>query len=380
MKKRAVSDGAATTAFIAVSPFQIISSLNIMTDLIQKNYGGGFVLFTTRESGVLKEIRNQRIFKEIYVIDRNKKGNNFFYLIKTLFFPLMAVRDQVSKYDKKLILEHIYCTDCNSLICSLYLYNLKINPSIKLHLIEDGARNYCVQFDHYKKLRKIMNFFSLPLYADNFFDTVVFNSDMLELTGSLKTANQLNFYKNQSAIFLVKEIYKKKIFPNEINFKDLIYFNQPFFCGNTNIFKKIESDVLRVVREFASNEHFKFKNHPKFFSNQMPRKNQLETLVFEPYFIDEQEKLDHITLVGISSTALFSPKLMFDKEPVVIFLYEIFKNYFENSKNSQEITCYINGSFSKAVQRLRNIYREKSKVIVPKTLADLKKVLTRILS
>ncbi|MDR0404236.1 MAG: alpha-2,8-polysialyltransferase family protein [Oscillospiraceae bacterium] len=361
-------------AFVAISSFQIIASVNIMADLMDRGFSK-FVLFTTETSGILKKIKEQKIFTEVYSINREKRGSNVVYLIKTLFLPFKAIKDQVSEYRKNSVFSRIYCTDCNSLMCALYLHALTLNSSLELHLMEDGARNYCVQFDHYKKLRKIMSFFSLPLYADNFCGTTVFEPAMLPKNNSLKVVKQLKFSENEYALFTIKKIYKGLIFPGEINFGDLIYLNQPFFYGNVSTFERIENAILDALTNLVPRECFKFKNHPKYSHKNSFNQNKLKTSAFEPYFVEEQEKLDHLILVGISSTALFSPKLIFDKEPKVIFLHKIFRIYFENLKGVDDVTCYTNGSFNEAVKRLKNLYKHKSRVIVPETLVQFKKIL-----
>ncbi|MDR3178577.1 MAG: alpha-2,8-polysialyltransferase family protein [Oscillospiraceae bacterium] len=365
--------------FFGISPFQIMSAINIATNR-KKLSKELFIFFTIEQSkslSIINDLKKQNLFERIYVVNREKKGLNIVYLLKTLFYPLKAIKDQISNYDENLIFDEIYCTDCNSLMCALYIYNIKLNPSIKLHLIEDGARNYCNQFDNYKNLRKCMYFFSLPLYVDNFLDTVVFEPRMLnkQLHTSLKAIEQPKFYKNKKALSITSKLYNNKIYKNEINPGDLIYFNQPFFKKNTPfLFKKIEKKVLKILKENTKNEQFKFKSHPKIIDSSS-FKNLIKTSAVEPYFINEQEKLDKITFVGVSSTVLFSPKLLFDKEPTIIFLHKIFKNCFKNSKEKKDLICYIDGSFNRATEKLKELYRNKSKIVSPNTILELEDIL-----
>jgi hypothetical protein len=312
----------------------------------------------------------KKIFNKVYIIDRNRTGFSLLYLIQTLFFSLKAVKKQIPDYDSEIFFDDIYCTDCNSLMCALYLYNLTRNPNVKVHLTEDGARNYCYNFDHYIFLRKIMNFFGLPLYSDFFSDTIVFETKILP-NKNIKAIKQPNFNLNLKAQKALNELYEEKIVPNEINSGDIIYFDQPFFENKLDLINK---HVKSVIFSTISIEKLKIKPHPR----QNPVKtseNILKTSAFEAYFINESKKLDDLIFISISSTTLFSGKIIFKKEPTVIFLYEIFKNQLENLRDKTKSFCYTNGSFNDAVRRLRELYVDKEKVLVPKTIVELKEIL-----
>jgi hypothetical protein len=262
-------------------------------------------------------------------------------------------------------------------MCSIYLYNKKWNPELKLHLIEDGARNYCSQLDHYKTLRKIVKILGMELYADEFCDTVVFEPKMLHNVPQLSVKNQVQFYKNKKAAAVISEIYRDKISEGEIDNNSIIYFDQPIRSGDFSHFQVTESEVFDLLKKTVPDERLKVKTHPKLQRKDMD-KNIVKSQVFEPYFVKNQEILDNLVLISLSSTALFSPKLIFDCEPTVIFIYKLFDQYFSQQDVKDEFMCFTNGSFDNAIDKLKNLYKNKNKVICVSTMKELEEILKNI--
>ena len=72
-------------------------------------------------------------------------------------------------------------------------------------------------------------------------------------------------------------------------------------------------------------------------------------------------------IVSLCSTACFTPKLLFDFEPVVIFL----ENILEEKSVDEEI-------FRGIVNKLKECYRDKNKVIIPDSVEDLGFILEKL--
>ena len=61
------------------------------------------------------------------------------------------------------------------------------------------------------------------------------------------------------------------------------------------------------------------------------------------------------------STASMTPKMLYNKEPIVIFLREIVINGHQRG----------NGEIDRLIYRFREIYKDKSRVYIPKTINEL---------
>jgi hypothetical protein len=262
-------------------------------------------------------------------------------------------------------------------MCSIYIYNKKWNPDLKLHLIEDGARNYCRQYDHYASLRRVLKILGLPLYADEFDDTVLFEPKLLPQNVALKAQKQPDFHQNKQAASMLSRLYEHEIMADEIENGDIIYFDQPITLKNSCANQDIESKVFDMMKEILPQNKIKIKKHPRFERKNVAI-NELKTPVWEPYLIKNRQKSEHLVLISLSSTALFAPKLLFGKEPTVIFIYQLFKECFENEGKDSEFVCYTNGTFSEAVKRFKGIYKNQNKVFDIKTPEELKSALKNI--
>ncbi len=69
-------------------------------------------------------------------------------------------------------------------------------------------------------------------------------------------------------------------------------------------------------------------------------------------------------LIGAFSTAQLAPKIMFDREPTLVFLYKLYGAHFNNA--------------DELVARVRNAYRDSQKVLVPETVEELQDILTTL--
>ena len=72
---------------------------------------------------------------------------------------------------------------------------------------------------------------------------------------------------------------------------------------------------------------------------------------------------DHV-LMGLFSTAQFTPKMMFGTEPTLVFLYKLFGCNFDNTEGM--------------IERIRSAYTNKDKIIVVETEEELKAILETV--
>ena len=78
-------------------------------------------------------------------------------------------------------------------------------------------------------------------------------------------------------------------------------------------------------------------------------------------------------LISHCSTALYTPKFIFDQEPIVIFLFDMLVDDVLQSLNQMH-------AFEIFVDRLKETYRDKEKVFLPKSKEELLEYLEKVLS
>ena len=74
---------------------------------------------------------------------------------------------------------------------------------------------------------------------------------------------------------------------------------------------------------------------------------------------------DDSVLIAISSTACFTPKIIYDMEPTVILLEKLFDN---------DTNRGVSGYF----ESVKGIYKDKSKVFIPESIEELQEIVHEI--
>jgi hypothetical protein len=78
---------------------------------------------------------------------------------------------------------------------------------------------------------------------------------------------------------------------------------------------------------------------------------------------------DNHVLISGYSTAQFSPKFLYNKEPWLIFTFKLYTGFFSDQKIE---------SMQEVIERIRNGYENKEKLLIPKNVEELKEALVRI--
>lgn len=113
--------------------------------------------------------------------------------------------------------------------------------------------------------------------------------------------------------------------------------------------------LKRRIEEFIGSERIAYKRHPRDTQIQESER-KLSSIPFEVLCM-KYDMSDRV-LLTCNSTAAYTPKIMFDQEPRVVFLCKILEDEMIEKSND-----YINV--------IRNLYRDKSKVIMPETEKEL---------
>lgn len=136
---------------------------------------------------------------------------------------------------------------------------------------------------------------------------------------------------------------------------DVVYLGMP---GNDEVVIHTRDSIIHALNN----------NRIKFIYRKHPREHygsdSNSSGVWELRCINEIN--DNSLLLSAFSTAAFSPKMYFDKEPTLIFYYPILNRMGVGLANAEKL-----------VNALRNIYSHKDRVIVVRSLQELVRVVKR---
>lgn len=145
------------------------------------------------------------------------------------------------------------------------------------------------------------------------------------------------------------------------NLPECIYLNQPFFESPDYLgHKEREIEIIKLLRRIK-NDDWIVRLHPR----------EKETDIYYGLFDDNEKNIweiiceDEITdkhiLISSFSTAQFTPKMYFDKEPSLVFTYKLYNDYTEN-----QIALY-----QQLISKLKSKYNNQNRIKEPKTIDEL---------
>ncbi|NTK91234.1 hypothetical protein HQ677_12100 [Enterococcus faecium] len=147
----------------------------------------------------------------------------------------------------------------------------------------------------------------------------------------------------------------------QYSINNVVYLGQPqypYYNGDYDVsIKMIEEELMRF------NERVIYRPHPS--------QNEIDHFKHVDISRSQWEVLSGIlsedkVLIGICSTAQFTPKYIYDKEPVLIFTLQIFDNYCPVETKVQLLEM---------IEDMKSIYKHKERIICPKSVQDLSIIL-----
>lgn len=248
------------------------------------------------------------------------------------------------------------------IICSKYdsdlvdMYSKAYNISPKVYLIEDGTGDYTISHDwinpNYTKI------FYWPELYNKFFSTTILQAPICPQNNALFCELLFNVFRYNCA--------------ERNSGKKCIFFHQPIDNCLDKTERKIivdmENSLIKVLSTKFGKDFF-IKLHPRDDLNCYSEYNILDSSVPWEVMITQNGNIDDYLLVGINSTALITPKLVFDYEPSLLILEKVFKYWEVGAKKHTVERTYI------LFEELRNTYRVPEKVQIPDSYAELYEII-----
>ena len=152
--------------------------------------------------------------------------------------------------------------------------------------------------------------------------------------------------------------------PKEIPGK--VVFLEAWFINNDQY--DYQADLFRIVASYFPSKDICVKTHPNANKKVL---NEAEgsycgSKCFEinNYFFPVEKKL----IVSIISTAAITPKILYNEEPRILFLYKLFlKKYSYNEWNRTDLV----------VRRIKQRYSDPSRIMIPESFEQLSVFLSR---
>ena len=361
------------TLFICDTPYQLLNILNYVCHLGELGGEELHICICDRDFSreQIKSVNELGLFNRVFVYQTDlvspKEGKDFFYRLNRFCFP--------RKYIASLITDRDFnCKAYNRLFCAfpipLAVAITAVNPDLELRLFDDGIGSYIngIPSPDSKKRKLLYKLRGKTspwsrvryIYANNVDHFPRDTAAQLVPLMPMCSSNQV-FQASLETVFGY----------NNCSLYDqckVVYLTQPLetIFENCERLKDIENGLLETLTE--SGISFVVRKHPKhrdcsFGDVREDENNDLWELICAKQITDEH------MLISCYSTAQFSPKMLFGKEPWLIFVHRLYSDFFDEDKLLE---------MDKMIGKLKSCYKDKHKILAIQSVNELRDTLINI--
>ena len=147
--------------------------------------------------------------------------------------------------------------------------------------------------------------------------------------------------------------------------KECVYLNQPLFETNDPVrHLKKEKEIIDIIKAVKGDEVV-VRLHPRETEKRVYKSLHIENDRAMWELICENNLSEKSILIASFSTAQFTPKMYCNKEPRLVFTYKLYDDYKEGEIEK----------FTLMVEKLREVYTDKERILIPKSIQDLKEAI-----
>ncbi len=349
--------------FVCTSPYQLLNSIAIIQN---HKMDADLYIFSTFPcfKEVAEKIQKYSLFTNVYAVDIAKIGFRGKWLkLKGTFF----VNTYLNRFLDKNICYRKFYFSCRSTFKSAMLRTLlSRNPEMRLIVFEDGMGTYS---DRHSSLA-VTN-------ARRLYEKIL----RLDLINPARTTFMAHFphlvhYTSPYDVCTIEELPRLDQSPeNRYMLCDLfsvpeddtihercIIFD-PKRSGPTLLSAEqtaIMEHCYQIVINNLGNDNVILKPHPRSVEACAVdiRSYTHQEIPMEVLYADMSDLKDRI-LVSFVSTAIFTPRMLFDVEPIIISLHRIVRD----NKTSR--------NFEGIFEKFREVYHNAERVYAPETIEEL---------
>ena len=356
----------------SILTFSSISDVNSDSDLI--------IFRRTKDfDDIYKKLAFNNLFSSVSLFD-SFEGKSRISLILIYLFPKLS-RNFVKIASSSKSMNYSNYDEIYSQNWLYAAYLALTNPRANIFLIEEGLSSYTSRVHEVEKRSVFYKAFSLIFYKGKLHERI--KGIYLHKPEYLKSNLCAYPIKNVGNDYLYYLNIMKKIFLYEENFQykntKYIYLGVPFFglrdlaVVPSEARKNVETVSQAIVEKIFYNLSplsVLYRKHPleKIDGNAIKKQYGNHVLLDEKNKMWEMQCQDHVNdhhvIISFFSTAAFSPKLVFNREPVVVFLHKMIGIKLLNA--------------DAIIDDLRTSYSDPSKVFEPADMNSLMDYLNKL--
>lgn len=337
--------------------YQLMNAINIKMNLLPSEEADIALSKSSDFSGIADNLRESGVFSQVYMSE-----DSVSYSIE-LKHKAVESKSSITAHPEKYLFDSgyeskkydvIFWPTISSLYDYLLYYNYcnKFGTAPKISIYEDGMATYFrfSEADIKKYQNNIVNaskFAENMRVENNVGDLYLYDTSLM----CAKTRCTVNTIPkiNAKSLDVLKKVFGEVKLPKE----DIIFFSEPFideFINNNEIM------LLDMIAEKVGKEHIIVKNHPRNTADKFAKLGykmfENSNLPWEIFAADPA--VEKKMIISISSTSIFSPKLMYDYKLNSIMLLKMatHNRFFATQKPFQELVAKLDKNYNENEREL----------------------------
>lgn len=357
-------------AFFCATPYQIMIAIHL-TKVTNKK-ADIYVLNHFKDSEtVVESLKSIDIFNNVVLVDSYKFSTSFpknpLVRLKERLDMFQNIKAVVKEYFgiEKQYYDQIYLSYPDVIIQLAIKAIYDLNSNVKINLFEDGTAGYNDKILRINLSKKILNkLLRVEKVIDHYDRILLFEPKYysgktnipLESIPKIKSDDKA-FVKSVNQLFKYNE-------EHSITNK-FLFLEQPYPDEKLN--KEIASIINKV---FDKEFELLVKLHPRTKNKKLYEKYDIYANKNIPWeVISMNNSISSKVLISYYSTACFTNKIIFDQEPAIIFLYDL-----EELINNE----YIKEMDKLFARKLKENYKDKERIYIPKNLKELEVIISNL--
>ena len=344
-------------AFIVATPLQLFNCLIIMKHHFPRQQADLFVLDIACDMRLWIKGRKQdrQIHKIYYAYDVCKHPSRIGTVIDHIYTPKSSA--EILRDCKQTSYSDFFTTWVGSPATWLYTKLWKTNPDIRLHFYEEGTGVYTTplyqDYGRIKTMYKLLGYRSETDYIENLY---VYCPSLYH--GELSTVEIGTVSKTDKAELIADQSFSPSPYDQRI-----VFFDNPM---NKPEYKGVDQfQILVDMEKAAERSDIMVRVHPRDQSGVFEEKGYKEDantgIPWEEILL--YKNFSDKILVTSFSTAVFSPKIICDQEPRVLFLKRMLLENNENEDKTDSFDLFAAG--------VKEMYSDPSRICIPRTRNEM---------
>lgn len=356
------------SAFFCATPYQIIVAINIRYSFNFSN-SDIYIMNHFKDANIIYDkLKGTNIFKNVYYIDclsftesfsKNKLLN---YTQKIISFNmsrnivLKYLSNNIQKYDQ------IYYAFPDMILQLITKELYKINKNLEVNLFEPGTGIYSSMLEKPAKLKRLFNVVTGVSKIMNKYERIfLFKPELLpdDINITLIKIPTIKLSDNE----LIRTINSVFDYTSEVHdiHQNIIFLEQPLH----RLDEGLDHIIIDTIDKLNISDLI-VKSHPRSTVGlERFKVYDYKSLPWE--IICMNNDINDKILISYISTAAISNKIIYNQEPILVFLYEM-KELERIYKPDKKITDLVDS--------IRTLYDDSSRIFTPKSFSELKSLIT----